>query len=116
MSVILSDIKKMLGVEQMIAAFDEELVMHINAAVQELIQGGVGPQEGLNVGTDTTWDEFSTNVNIVSASREYIYCKTRLIWDPPSNSFVCDAFNKRAEESYWRAYIESDELRRDSNE
>lgn len=116
METILSSIKVMLGVEQSLDAFDNELLMHINAAVSELIQGGIGPQEGLLVTSDTTWNEFSDDVKILSGAREYVYCKTRLIWDAPTNSFICDAFNKRADESYWRAYLESDELRRDSNE
>lgn len=112
METILSSIKSLLGVELTIDAFDKELIMHINSAISELIQGGVGPEEGLIIDANTEWSAFSENPNIVGHAREYIFCKTRLIWDPPSNSFVCDAFNKRAEESYWRAYLESDEIRR----
>ena len=113
MENILSSIKTLLGVEQNATAFDAELMMHINAAISELIQGGVGPQDGsFTADENTNWDEFSDNINVVSHSKEYVYCKTRLIWDPPSNSFICDAFNKRAEETYWRAYLESDEIRR----
>ncbi len=115
MAKILSSIKTMLNIEQSITAFDSELIMHINAAIAELVQGGVGPENGLTITADTDWDAFSTNQNVVSHAQEYINCKTKLIWDPPANSFVCEAYNKRAEESYWRAYLESDELRRDSN-
>lgn len=111
MEKILASIKSMLGVEQSIDAFDNELIMHINAAISELTQGGVGPQNGFTVTTSSTWSEFSDKVTVVSPSREYVFCKTKLIWDPPTNSFICDALSKRAEECYWRAYIESDELR-----
>lgn len=115
METVLSSIKTMLNVEQSITAFDSELLMHINAAVSELVQGGSGPDSGLNVTAETVWSDLSTDTNVVSAAREYIYCKTRLIWDPPTNSFLCDALKSRADECYWRAYLESDELRRDSN-
>lgn len=112
METILSSIKTMLNVEQSITAFDSELIIFINSAIAELVQGGVGPQEGLSIDADTTWNEFSNNVNVNNHSKMYIYCKTRLTWDPPTNSFICDGFNKRADESYWRAYLESDEIRR----
>ncbi len=110
---ILESIKILLGVESHINAFDAELLMHINSAIAELIQGGVGPQDtNFSVGADTAWSEFSNSTNVVSYSKEYIYCKVRLLWDPPTNSFVCDGFRKSADEAYWRAYLESDELRR----
>lgn len=115
MDKILSSIKVLLNVESTITAFDNELLMHINAAISELTQGGVGPQEGLNVTDNTDWSEFSTDTRIVSASKEYVYCKTRLVWDPPTNSFTCDALKQRAEESYWRAYLDSDEIRKAQN-
>lgn len=111
---ILDSVKCMLNIETGDHAFDNELIMHINAAIAELVQGGVGPDAGLRINAETSWTEFSSDVNIVSDSLEYVYCKTRLIWDPPANSFVCDAFSKRAEESYWRAYITGNELRRET--
>lgn len=111
METILSSIKALLGVESSITAFDNELIMHINAAISELTQGGVGPQEGMQVTASSTWNDFSSDITIVAPSREYVFCKTKLVWDPPTNSFICDALSKRAEECYWRAYITGDELR-----
>lgn len=115
MENILSSIKTLLGVESTITAFDAELLFHINAAISELVQGGVGPDDGLTVTGTTNWEEFSDNINVIAPSREYVYCKTRLVWDPPSNSFVCTEISKRAEETYWRAFITSDELRKQAS-
>lgn len=112
MDNILSSIKTMLNVEQSITAFDSELLMFINSAISELVQAGVGPQDGLDVNSDTNWSDFSDNVNVVAYSTQYVWCKVRLLWDPPSNSFITSSFEKQAEQSYWRAYIESDEIRR----
>lgn len=109
METVLSSIKSMLNIELDDTDFDGELILFINAAIAELIQGGVGPKDGLVVDNNTTWNEFSSNDNIVGHSKMYVFCKTRLTWDPPSNSFVCDQFNKRADESFWRAYLEADE-------
>lgn len=115
MENILSSIKTMLNVEQSITAFDSELLMFINAAIAELIQGGVGPQAGLKVTSDTNWAAFSDSTNVVGHAKQYVYCKVRLIWDPPTNSFIVNSFQKQADESYWRAYLEADELRRMNN-
>lgn len=112
MENILSSIKQMLNVEQSITAFDNELIMFINSAIAELIQGGVGPQSGLDVTAETSWSAFSDNSNIVSHSKQYVYCRTRLLWDSPTNSFTVNSFNDQAKESYWRAYLEADEIRR----
>lgn len=112
MENILSSIKQMLNVEQSITAFDNELIMFINSAIAELIQGGVGPQSGLDVTSETSWSAFSDNSNIVSHSKQYVYCKVRLLWDSPTNSFIVNSFNDQAKESYWRAYLEADEIRR----
>lgn len=114
MENILSSIKSMLNVEQSITAFDSELIMFINSAIAELVQGGVGPDAGLTIDGDTTWDAFSDSGKLVNHSKMYVFCKTRLLWDPPSNSFICDGFNKQAEESFWRAYVEAQELRRET--
>lgn len=112
MENILSSIKSMLNIELDDTDFDDELLLFINAAISELIQGGVGPQSGLVVDNSTNWLSFSDNTNVVSHSKMYVFCKTKLTWDPPSNSFVCNEYSKRAEESFWRAYLEADELRR----
>lgn len=112
MDNILSSIKTLLNVEQSITAFDSELIMFINAAIAELIQGGVGPENGLEVTSETSWSTFSENTNIIGHSKHYVFCKVRLLWDPPSNSFIVNSFEKQAEESYWRAYMEADENRR----
>ncbi len=106
---ILASVKQLLNVEQSITAFDAELIMHINAALAELIQSGIGPDEGFLIDENTEWSEFTEDARMISNSLEYVYCKTKLIWDPPANSFTCDALKSRAEECYWRAYITANE-------
>lgn len=114
MEKILSSIKQMLNVEQSITAFDSELIMFINSSLAELVQGGVGPLEGITIDGDTTWDAFTSDQGLVNHSKMYVFCKTRLLWDPPTNSFICEGFNKQANEAYWRAYILAQELGRET--
>ena len=107
---ILETIKKMLDIADEDTAFDTDVIMHINAALAELIHVGVGPQDGYRIQDKTeTWGEFVTDPVQLSTVIEYVYCKTKLVFDPPSNSFTCDALGKRADESQWRAYMLADE-------
>lgn len=46
MESILTSIKKMLGISKEYTHFDEDLIMHINAALAVLGQLGVGPSIG----------------------------------------------------------------------
>ena len=45
-------------------------------------------------------------------AKDYIQLRTRLIFDPPSSSFVIDLFKKNADELEWRMYIAAEELKR----
>lgn len=107
---ILGTIKKMLDIYEEDTSFDVDVIMHINGALAELIHGGVGPQDGFTIEDKTaTWEDFEPDKVAKSCVIEYVYCKTKLVFDPPSNSFTCEALNKRADEAYWRAYMLLDE-------
>jgi hypothetical protein len=41
--------------------------------------------------------------------KTYIYLKVRLLFDPPSNSSVAEAFNAQASELEWRLNVACDE-------
>lgn len=106
---ILESIKKMLGVLVEDTAFDPELISHINAAISDITQIAVGPDEGFIItGYNETWSQLVSNVSQMSSAREYVFTKVRLNWDPPSNSFMCDALSKTKDESYWRLYMMAD--------
>ena len=55
-----------------------------------------------------SWDELSNNIDIVTAAKQYIYSYVKLLFDPPANSFVCDALSKNKDELYWRLYMKAD--------
>ena len=107
---ILDTIKKMLGIYPEDTAFDDELVIHINGAIADLTHVGGGPLEGFSI-TDrsNTWSEFTTDQTLANEAKTYVYCKVRLIFDPPSNSFVVDSINKTKDEAQWRVYMIADE-------
>lgn len=106
---ILTDIKEMLGILESDTGFDGELISHINAAFSTLTDIAIGPDEGYMIeDKSNAWDEISTNIDVVTACKQYIFSYVRLLFDPPSNSFVCDALNKNKDELYWRLYMKAD--------
>ena len=99
---ILRSIKKVLGVPDEYDAFDLDIIMHINSVLSILYQMGVGPEEGMVVVDETEeWDDFfsATDLNLV---RSYIFLKVRMLFDPPTTSFLLDAMNKQISEFEWR--------------
>lgn len=102
---ILTTIKGMLGLTDGYTAFDMELTGHINAAISELNHIKVGLEDFFISDKSFTWDEFiPDNKKIQNMAKQFIYITTRLVFDPPANSFVVDSLSKQKEELYWRMY------------
>lgn len=104
MDSILTSIKKMLGIEETYEHFDQELIISINAILMVLQQIGVGPEEGYFIaGKEESWNillgQYSGSVEAVKA---YVYLKVRLLFDPPSNSFLIEAIERQIKEFEWR--------------
>lgn len=106
---ILNSIKLLLGLTAEYTPFDQQLIMHINSVFYVLNQLGVGPDAPFTISSaEDRWDDFKLEGDI-EAVKEYIFCKVRLIFDPPGNSFVVEAFNKRIEELEWRMNVREDD-------
>lgn len=107
---ILTTLKSMLGVPEEVSSFDEELIAAINNAFSNLKQLGVGPANTSFVieSKAETWGEFSTTNNLYSMVKTYIYLKTRLQFDPPSNSFLVEAINNQIRELEFRLNAEGE--------
>ena len=106
---ILGTVKKALGVEQDVDAFDEALVMHINTALSVLAQLGAGPEDGLYItGNDVTWKQLIGENSLLSLVKTYVCQKVRLIFDPPLTSSVLDAMERSLKEMEWRILAVTD--------
>ncbi len=100
---ILTSTKKILNVADTDTAFDLDIITHINSALSNLNQLGVGPTAGFFITDKTaTWDMLAIPANQLSMVRSYIYLKTRLLFDPPATSFLIEAVNKQIQEHEWR--------------
>lgn len=107
---ILTSTKKNLGLTDSVTAFDDTIVMHINAILAELTQLGVGPAQGFRVeDASATWAQFLGDSPLLNLTQTLVYLKARLIFDPPALSFVIASMEKQIEELTWRltAQVES---------
>ena len=109
MESILTSIKKMLGIVEEYEHFDDDLIIHINSVFMVLTQLGVGPKEGFFIEDDfASWDEFITDPSKLQAVKTYMYLKTKLVFDPPSNSVIKSSIDSAISELEWRLNAEAD--------
>lgn len=120
---ILLTIKKLLGISEEYHAFDIDILTAINAVFLTLNQLGIGPvlpfqlplvmnyeneEEFENdLAVKTTWDDFlGDQKEYLAAVQTYVYQRVRLIFDPPTNSFMVTAMQESCKEFEWRFTIQ----------
>ena len=103
---ILKTIKQLIGCPDDFEQFDLDLMIHINSAFATLTQLGVGPKEGYRItGVDNVWNEFEDDAQKLSLIKDYVYIKTRLLFDPPTTGSLMDSLKEELKEMKWRLYI-----------
>lgn len=107
MDSILTSMKKMLGIEEDYEAFDMDLIININSVFTILNQLGIGPEDGYMIaGKENLWEEFLIDDANVEAVKSYMYLKLRLLFDPPSNSFLVTSLENQVKEFEWRLAVQ----------
>lgn len=99
---ILGSIKSLLGIANDDTDFDDELLIHINSNIASLVQMGIGPSEGFEVTSNSSWSDFVGNDKRLNSIKSYIYMKVKLIFDPPVNSSTVEAYKTQVAEFEWR--------------
>lgn len=108
MDNILVSIKKMLGIDESYKHFDNELLVFINSVFGILFQLGVGKTKAPFICDETsTWDEFIEDDQIETV-KSYMFMKVKLLFDPPSSSFVLSSYEKLISEFEWRCNVDSE--------
>lgn len=109
MDSILNTIKKMLGISEDYDAFDTDIIVGINSAIMALTQIGVGPADGFVVKDSAqTWMDFLGDRQGIESVKQYIYCKTKIAFDPPTSSFVIEAMKEIIRETEFRISVAVD--------
>ena len=107
MDSILNNVKKLLGIDSEDDSFDIDVMTMINSTIPSLAQMGIGPSNGYIVtSADDKWTDWITTNDInLQGVKTYLYLKIKLIFDPPTNSTVVEAFNKNLNELEWRMML-----------
>jgi hypothetical protein len=106
-SSILTDVKKALNIADADTSFDIDVTMHINSAFSTLTQVGIGPASGFAiVDKTTTWDSFIGTDPRKAPVKTYIYLSVRLIFDPPTTSFVIESYRETMKEILFRLNLD----------
>ena len=108
MDSILDSVKRMLGIDEHYEAFDEEIIMNINAVFMILRQMGCGPASGFSItGNSEMWSDYISDISLLECIKPYVYQKVRSTWDPPSSSITMNALSSSIQELEWRIYCET---------
>ena len=102
---ILKSTKETLGLAVDYTPFDLTIITHINSALSDAQDLGVGPL-GFSIEDDSAnWADLQLPKQIETKLRSYVYLKVRMLFDPPSTSFLLDASRKQIEEFEGRMSI-----------
>ena len=107
MESILITIKKMLGLDESYKVFDPELIIFINTALMILSQVGLGRDGFMITGESETWDEFLMDIDRFEGAKTYVYIRTRLAFDPPTNSSLLKSLEDTMRELEWRLNVKA---------
>lgn len=104
---ILTSTKKILGIEDEYTAYDVDILMHINSVFSILNQLGIGPTDGFAIEDKVaTWDTFLGDDPRLNSVKTYVYLRVRLLFDPPTTSYLIDAMKQQIQELEWRLNVQ----------
>lgn len=107
---ILDSVKKTLNLSPDYDVFDQDLLIHINSAFSTLNQLGIGPVNGFMIEeSETTWDAFLGSDPRLNNVKTYVFLRVRLLFDPPTTSFLIEAIKKQIEELEWRINVQRED-------
>ena len=98
---ILKTVRQMIGPSASYDVFDLDLIISINAAFSRLCQLGVGPEVPFKItGEDEVWTDFIED-GYQEEVKQYVYLKTRMIFDPPASSSVANSYTEQINMLEW---------------
>lgn len=107
---ILNSTKHILGLQEDYNAFDLDVLTHINAAFSTLSQLGIASADGYFVEDATDlWTDLNLPQNQLNLIKTYIFLKVRILFDPPTTSFLIEATDKQIKELEWRLNVYREE-------
>lgn len=106
---ILDSVKNALGIVTEYRYFDSQILMHINSVFTILQQLGVGPSDGFSIEDESAiWSDFLEDTSSLRLVQSYMYLRVRMLFDPPTNSFLMDSMKQQVQEYEWRLNVAVD--------
>lgn len=100
---ILYSTKKVLGLNWDYTAFDTDVIIHINTALSDLVDIGVGPAEGFAISDESaTWDDFLGDNLHYEPAKTFVWLKTKTFFDPPEGRYAIAATDGQLAQMLWR--------------
>lgn len=107
---ILETIREVIGGDADSESFDVDLILHINTVFNYLHQLGIGPDEGFSiVDGSETWGDFIDEERF-NMCKDYVFMRTKLIFDPPTSSYHTSALKEEMRELEWRLTEEREDI------
>ena len=98
---ILKTIRKRMGPAEDYEYFDTDLIININSAFSRLCQLGVGPSTPFKItGEEENWTDFMPD-GYLEDLKNYVFLKTKLIFDPPANTSVQNLYKEEIDKLEW---------------
>lgn len=97
--------------------FDAEIIDHINAVFDDLLQLGVGPAEGYSIdGASQTWSDYFQSSRRYASAQEAVWMRVKLVFDPPASSTALQALQSACTERMTRLRDQVDHYEEVQNE
>ena len=106
-NLVFATTKKQIGLTQTYDAFDMDLMLQINMVFGILFQLGV-VYEPVTITAETTWSSFGFTPDVLGMVQEYVFLKTRKIFDPPQSGILMESMNNMISELEWRLNVARD--------
>lgn len=108
---ILDSVKKVLNLAPDYAAFDQDVIMHINAVFSDLQLLGVGPEAGFAItDSSTLWSAFLGGDPRLNLVKSYMFLRVRMLFDPPTLGYMITAMEKQIEEFAWKINVQRESV------
>lgn len=104
---VLTSVKKLLGLDESMKDFDVDVAINVNAAIETLRQLGANIPDGYMIRSEveTYEDMLGEEIKLRNQVEMYFYLKTRLGFDPPSNSYLVDSIKEQIDELEFRILV-----------
>lgn len=107
--LIFTSIKSMLGIDLNFNGFDSNIQSAINSSIFSLKSIGVVNSDFILDTQNKTWKDL-TDEKRFSSVQTYVYLKTKLVFDPPSNTTIINSLEKQLSEIEWRLNLEANNV------